>query len=148
VDKTTGVNTLTIVETASDIDPTTGAKTSVTKTVSLDSPTGDLSGIDPSQLSEAVDSLKGALSPLPACQALLGSIIQTLEGVISAYQKAPPQVQQDPANQKLMSNIFQQLGSQSNSIYSMLQNAYFQQNTKFVDAMIEVSQQLKSLENT
>jgi hypothetical protein len=148
VDKTKGVDTLTIVERASQTDPTTGAKTTVTKTVTLESPTTDLSGIDPSQLSAAVDSLKAALSPVPACQAMLGNIIQILEGVIGAYQNATPQEKQDPKNQQAASNLFQQLGSQANSLYSMLKNAYYLQNTKFVDAMIEVSQQLKTLENT
>ena len=148
VDKTTGVDTLTIVERASQTDPTTGAKTTVNKTVTLESPTGDLSGIDPKQLTAAVDSLKAALSPLPVCAAMLGSIIETLKGVIGAYQQASPQAKQDPANQQLVTNIFQQLGTQADSLYSMMQNAHYLQNTKFVDAMIEVAQQLKSLENT
>ena len=149
VDQTKGVDTLTIVENASQTDPTTGAKTVVSKTITLESPGTDLSGLDPNQLKTAMQSLQDALSSagMATAQQMLGDQLQNLTDLINSLKTAPPQSTQDPANTKLVSQFFQQVGSMADSIYTMLQGANFQQNTKFVDAMIEVAQQLRQLSN-
>ncbi|MBV8967632.1 MAG: hypothetical protein JO331_01035 [Verrucomicrobia bacterium] len=147
VDQTKGVDTLTIVANASGTDPTTGAKTTVSKTITLESPGTDLSGIDPAQLTAAMNTLNDALSGLPAA-AQLGTLLQTVGAMIQGFNNAPPKVQQDPATKQLITQFFQQVGQEADSIYKSLQHANYLQNTKFVDAMIEVSQQLRQLSNT
>ena len=146
VDQTTGAKTLTILENASESDPAGGAPKVASQTLSV--PVSDLNEIDPQQLTTAVNSLQAPLSGLPACAALLGQLLDVLTPLLDNLKGAPPPPQ---VKQEQLARMFQLFGDQAGQIgdrlYSMLQNAHFHQNTKFITAMIDVSQTLKQLSN-
>jgi hypothetical protein len=146
VDKTTGAKTLTILENASESDPAGGQPKVVSQTLTI--PLSDLNGIDPQQLTAAVGSLQAPLSALPACAALMGQMLQTLTPILDNLKGAPPPPQ---VKQEQLNRMFQLFGDQAGQVgdrlYSMLQNAHYRQNTKFITAMIDVSQTLRQLSN-
>jgi hypothetical protein len=150
VDQTTGTETLTLVGNATDTN-ILGIQTSQAFNLKLSGPVGDLSSIDPQQLTSAVNSLRTPLSALGACHAMLGTIMKALDTVLDNLKSNAPETYLDAVKRDDLANFFNQAGraagQTSDKLYSMLQNAYYQQNSKFISSMIEVAQQLRQLSN-